>query len=80
MYEKIMKLRNLTLFEFDEYAKNHPLGSYHQSSSYAILMAEQGFEYELLGFCDEEGNIHAASLILYKKLGNDIVVGLKKVK
>lgn len=64
-----MKLRTLTLFEFDEYAKNHPLGSYHQSSNYAMLMAEQGFEYELLGFCDDEGNIHAASLILYKKLG-----------
>ncbi len=64
-----MKLKNLSIFEFDEYAKNHPLGSYHQSSSYALLMSEQGYEYDLLGFVDDNGNIKAASLILYKKLG-----------
>ena len=64
-----MKLKNLTIFEFDEYAKNHPLGSYHQSSSYALFMSEQGFEYDLLGYVDDTGNIKAASLILYKKLG-----------
>ena len=39
-----MKLRTLSIFEFDDYAKKHPLGSYHQTSSYAILMSEQGFE------------------------------------
>ena len=64
-----MKLKNLSIFEFDEYAKNHPLGSYHQSSNYALMMSEQGYEYDLLGFVDENNNIHAASLILYKKLG-----------
>ena len=64
-----MKLKNLSIFEFDEYAKNHPLGSYHQSSNYALLMSEQGYEYDLLGFVDDNKNIHAASLILYKKLG-----------
>lgn len=64
-----MKLKNLSIFEFDEYAKNHPLGSYHQSSSYALLMSEQGYEYDLLGFVDDNDNIKAASLILYKKLG-----------
>lgn len=64
-----MKLRTLSIFEFDDYAKTHPLGSYHQTSSYAMLMSEQGFEYDLLGFIDDQGNIKAASLILYKKLG-----------
>ncbi len=64
-----MKLKNLSIFEFDEYAKNHPLGSYHQSSNYALLMSEQGYEYDLIGFVDDSGTIHAASLILYKKLG-----------
>lgn len=64
-----MKLKNLSIFEFDDYSKNHPLGSYHQSSSYALMMSEQGFEYDLLGFVDDNGTIHAASLILYKKLG-----------
>lgn len=64
-----MKIRTLSIFEFDDYAKNHPLGSYHQTSSYAMLMSENGYEYDLLGFVDDKGNIKAASLILYKKLG-----------
>lgn len=64
-----MKIRTLSIFEFDDYAKSHPLGSYHQTSSYAMLGSEQGFEYDLLGFEDEHGNIKAAALILYKKLG-----------
>lgn len=64
-----MKLRKLTIFEFDNFAFNHPLSSYHQSSSYAILMAEQGFDYDLVGMVDDNNNIVAASLILYKKLG-----------
>ena len=64
-----MKIRTLSIFEFDDYAKSHPLGSYHQTSSYAMLGSEQGFEYDLLGFEDDHGNIKAAALILYKKLG-----------
>ena len=64
-----MKLKNLSIFEFDDYSFNHPLGSYHQSSSYALFMAEQGYDYDLLGLVDEEDNILAASLILIKKLG-----------
>lgn len=64
-----MKLKTLSLFEFDDYAKNHPLGSYHQSSSYALFMSEQGYEYDLLGLVDDSGKIQAASLIVSKKLG-----------
>ena len=63
-----MKLKNLSIFEFDEYAKNHPLGSYYQSSSYALVASEQGFDYDLIGMIDDNGNIVAASLILSKKL------------
>lgn len=63
-----MKLKNLSIFEFDEFASNHPLGSYHQSSSYALVASEQGYDYEILGFVDNNGQIHAASLILIKKL------------
>ena len=64
-----MKLKNLSIFEFDNYAYNHPLSSYHQSSSYALFMSEQGYDYDLLGLLDDNGTIHAASLILSKKLG-----------
>ena len=64
-----MKLVKLTIFEFDEFSNQHPLGSYHQTSNYAITLSEEGFDYELLGLKDDEGKIVAASLILLKKLG-----------
>lgn len=64
-----MKLKNLSIFEFDKFAESHLLGSYHQSSNYALLASEQGYEYDLLGFVDDQGNIYAASLILSKKIG-----------
>ena len=64
-----MKLVKLTIFEFDEFSKNHPLGSYHQTSNYAITASEEGYDYELLGLKDEDNNLVAASLILLKKMG-----------
>lgn len=64
-----MKLKNLSIIEFDAYSKNHPLGSYHQTSSYALFASESGYDYEILGLVDNEGTIHAATLLLYKKLG-----------
>lgn len=64
-----MKLKNLSIFEFNDFAYNHPLGSYHQTSSYALCASEQGYDYDILGFVDDSGKIHAASLILSKKLG-----------
>lgn len=64
-----MRLKQLNIFEFDNFVSNHPLGSYHQSSSYALYASEQGYDYDLLGFVDNDNNIHAAALILSKKLG-----------
>lgn len=63
-----MHLKKLTVFEFDEYAKKHPLRSYEQSSSYAMLMAENGYDYDFMGLVDNGNNIIAASLILTKKI------------
>ena len=63
-----MKLKDLSIFEFDEYAKNHPLGSYHQTSNYALLASEEGYDYDLVGMVDDNNDIVAASLIIYKKI------------
>ena len=63
-----MKLRTLSIFEFDNFARNHPLGNYHQTSNYALLASEQGYDYDMLGLVDENNNIVAASLILIKKI------------
>ena len=63
-----MKIRQLSVFEFDKFARNHPLSSYHQTSSYAMFQSEQGFDYDLLGLIDNNNEIVAASLILTKKI------------
>ena len=65
-----VKLKNLSIFEFNNFSYNHPLGSYHQTSSYALFASEQGYDYDLLGFVDNDGKIYAASLILSKKIGS----------
>ena len=63
-----MYLKELTIAEFDAFARSFPIGSYYQSSNYALFMAECGYDYELIGFVDELGVIKAASLILIKKI------------
>lgn len=63
-----MHIKELTVAEFDAFAKNNPIGSYYQSSDYALFMAEKNYEYDLIGFVDELGVIKAAALILIKKI------------
>lgn len=64
-----MHLKELTIAEFDAFAKTCPISSYYQSSKYALFMTEYNYEYDLLGFVDELGIIKAAALILIKKIG-----------
>lgn len=63
-----MHIKELTIAEFDAFALNNPLGTYYESSNYALFMAENNFEYEFLGLVDELGVIKAATLILIKKI------------
>lgn len=62
-------LRELSVEEFTEFQKNHPLSNYHQTINYALLMSEMGYEYDLIGYVDSYNNILAASLILIKPIG-----------
>ena len=64
-----MKIRELTTQEFNQFQANHPLSNYHQTINYAILMSENGYDYDLIGYVDEYDNILAASLILLKPIG-----------
>jgi len=61
-------IKEISIQEFEKFIDNHPLSSHYQSFNYALLMAETGYEYELIGYVDEYNNIYAASLILIKKL------------
>ncbi len=63
-----MHLKELTIAEFDAFSKTCPTTSYYQTSSYALFMTENNYEYDLIGYVDELGVIKAAALILIKKL------------
>lgn len=63
-----MYIKELNIAEFNAFANTCPISSHYQSSDYALLMAENNYEYDLLGFVDELGVIKAACLILIKKL------------
>ena len=64
-----MKIKELNLIEFDNFAQTFNIGTHYQSSSYALLMAEMGYDYDLIGYIDELGVIKATALILIKKIG-----------
>jgi len=63
-----MHLKELSIAEFDAFAKTCPLNSYYQSSNYALFMTENNYDYDLIGYVDELGVIKAAALILVKKI------------
>ena len=52
-----MRLVELTVEEFTQFQENHPLSNYYQTINYALLMAENGFEYDLIGYKVENSNI-----------------------
>ena len=60
-----VNIKELSYNEFQEFAQEHFIGNYRQSINYALLKAEEGYEYEFVGYYDIEG-LKAASLILYK--------------
>ena len=70
-----MEIVELTNIQFDEYAKTHPLTNYCQTSKYALVMTDMGYSYDYIGLVDENNQIHAASLILTKKISGNIKYG-----
>ena len=64
-----MQIKKITEQTFSDYANNHPLRSYHQTPYYAKYMESKGYNHEYIALVDNYNTIHAASLILYKKLG-----------
>ncbi len=64
-----MNIKELTIREYEEFVKKSPLGSHYQTANYALLMSELGYDYDLIGMVNEYGDLLAASLILFKKIG-----------
>lgn len=63
-----MKIKELSLTDFYQFTLNNPLASHYQTMNYALLMSEEGYDHEFIGFVDESNHIYAASLILTKKI------------
>ena len=63
-----MSIRELTIDEFNAFVRNSPLGTHYQTFNYALLMGENGYEYELVGMFNEYNQLKAASLIFFKNL------------
>ncbi len=61
-------IKEITLYEFDAFALNHPLRSYHQTSSYALLIKGKGYTYEFIGYFDETNTLKAATMIVFRKI------------
>lgn len=70
-----MHIKELTIAEFNAFSKNHTIGSHYQSSDYALLMAENNYDYDLIGYVDELGVLKAAALILIKKISLTLKYG-----
>lgn len=63
-----MFIREMSLAEFKEFANTHFIGNFHESINYALIKAEEGFEYEFIAYGTDD--IVGAALILYKKIGS----------
>lgn len=63
-----MFIREMSLAEFKEFANTHFIGNFHESINYALIKAEEGFEYEFIAYGADD--IVGAALILYKKIGS----------
>ena len=62
-----MRIYTISPEQFLEFASSHPLNSYMQTQKYALVMADNGYDYEYIGYGD--GNtLVAAALILSKTI------------
>ena len=47
-----MYIKELSFDEFNRFAQNNIIGNFYQSINYAMLKAEEGYEYEYIGLVD----------------------------
>ena len=67
-----MRLYEIEKHEFDEFASNNKIRNFYQTSEYGDWMEKRGFNCLYLALIDDQKNIHAASLIIYKNIfGNN---------
>ena len=62
-----MELKKLNSSDFDKFASNNPLVTFHQKESWGKLKEYNGWNYEMIGLCDND-KVVAATLLLNKKM------------
>ena len=65
-----MHIIELTEIQFKNYSRLHSKKNYKQSIEYANLKKSNGYTPLYLGLIDDINNVHAATLILEKKINN----------
>lgn len=70
-----MHIIELTELQFKNYSNIHSRKNYKQSVEYAKLKQENGYTPLYVGLIDDTNNVHAASLILEKKINNKYKYG-----
>jgi len=65
-----MHIIELSELQFKNYSNIHSKKNYRQSIEYAKLKKENGYSPLYLGLIDDANNVHAATLILEKKINN----------
>lgn len=63
-----LKIKKIDENTFDNYAENHPLKNYYQTSSYGKLLIKHGYYPIYIAGYDENNTIVGASLILIKRI------------
>ncbi len=64
-----MHIESIGALEFTNFGNRHPLSNFYQTINYAMLMAETGYDYDIVGLINQDNEIVAASLILLKPIG-----------
>ena len=62
-----MNIKEMSIAEFKEFVSSHFIGNFHESINYAMIKAEEGYDYEFISYGGDD--IVGAALILYKKIG-----------
>lgn len=70
-----MKIIELTELQFKNYSNMHSKKSYKQSVEYAKLEKTRGYKEVFLALVDDNNSVHAATLVLEKKLNGKYKYG-----
>ncbi len=62
-----MKIKELTIDEFNSFANSYNIYSIYQTNEYAFVMQNQNFQMLIVGLIDNNNNILAASILLVEK-------------